>query len=209
MKWNINRQLISKMNQRNTKFYERDDGRVGFRVNCYLTFGCNLDCNYCTNKYLNGITPCSDEMDLVGWIKTIESFQIPIMHLYITGGEPTVHPDFSDIVNSFLARGYSITLMSNLSNSKVGELIDNNYFRVLATRHVGQSETMFKDKLEELRDYPIYPLEFEKEQLLDVSHALTVMGKDKCLNEIKFCFGPDGKFFTSKRDLLENYARPS
>ncbi|KKN78260.1 hypothetical protein LCGC14_0351190 [marine sediment metagenome] len=221
MKWNVNRQLVSKIDQRHTKSYIRDDGRFGFRVNCYLTFKCSLDCHYCTNKYLDGVTPCSDEMDLTGWMKAIEGFQLPIMHVYITGGEPTLHPDFSDIVNSLLGRGYSITLMSNLTNGKMGELIKDGAkenstlpsgkqrFRILATRHVGYSSTMFKDRLEELRDYPIYPLEFEEEQLLDVSHSLSVMDKDKCLNEVKFCIGPDGKFFTSKRDLLENYAGPS
>ena len=207
MKRTISEKAAACLGGRSTKFYERHDGRFGVRVNCYLTFRCNLDCEYCTNKYLNGEFPCSDEMNFEEWVKAIEKFDLPIMHIYFTGGEPTLHPDFSKILNYFLEKDYSVTLFTNLTNYRIKELITTDHFCIHTTRHAGRSKDKFEKRLDKLSDYPVQCFEFQGDKQIERSVAVNIISAERCLNEVKFCIGPDGKSHYSKRELLESYSQ--
>lgn len=71
--------------------FKRFDGKV--RI--YLTLECNLSCHYCVNRFLGKIK----KYKLVSgtdWIKAINRERRDVA---FTGGEPTLHPDFIEIIN--------------------------------------------------------------------------------------------------------------
>lgn len=79
-----------------------------------LTNRCNMNCKYCyteANKHL-------DEQELSGkdWIELFEKVKIPskypCQNISFTGGEPTIHPDFLDILNNISGK-YKIEISSN------------------------------------------------------------------------------------------------
>jgi len=66
-------------------------------ISAFLTFGCNFNCSYCINKY-GGLFKYKS-MDLSDWIRGLNRIKtrsdLPIT---ISGGEPTLHPDFYTII---------------------------------------------------------------------------------------------------------------
>ncbi len=87
-----------------------------------LTFNCNYSCKYCyvngsNSKFLryNEITKILDELNTSG-----------INTLYLTGGEPFVHPDILDIIK------YCTTLDFNLSIQTNGYFITDEIAKVLS-----------------------------------------------------------------------------
>lgn len=93
----------------------------------FITLGCNLNCEYCiqridevgARKALNyKIVPGRmwvRALNLIQW-RTKRRFlrRAKRKKLAIIGGEPTIHPDFMEIVNG-LDRNWSITVTTNLA----------------------------------------------------------------------------------------------
>ncbi len=63
----------------------------------YLTFRCNLSCDYCINKA--GGLKKREELSASEWIKGLNKIDFGETSLTIGGGEPTMHEDFYKIVN--------------------------------------------------------------------------------------------------------------
>ena len=71
--------------------------------NCYLilTSNCNMRCLHCYGKY--GIDVPNNEMNGDEWCKVIEDLSNSgVFFVNVSGGEPTVHPDFIQIINSLV-----------------------------------------------------------------------------------------------------------
>jgi len=85
----------------------------------YLTFRCNFNCGYCINKY-NGLEKRA-EMPGKDWVNLIESIDFGGLTLTLGGGEPTLHPDFYEIVRSVTPK---IDLLTNL-NFDADKFIEN------------------------------------------------------------------------------------
>ena len=66
-------------------------------ISAFLTFACNMNCSYCINKSgeLYDYTPMSG----AEWIKGLNNIENRDIPITLSGGEPTVHPDFYDIAN--------------------------------------------------------------------------------------------------------------
>lgn len=66
-------------------------------ISAFLTFGCNLSCPYCINKQGKlahyALMPGSD------WIRGLSKISCKNVPITISGGEPTIHPNFYEIVN--------------------------------------------------------------------------------------------------------------
>lgn len=68
-------------------------------VGIFLILSCNLSCDYCINTLSGGlvkkkIIPAAD------WIKLINRLDLPEnLPITLQGGEPTIHPDFYNIIN--------------------------------------------------------------------------------------------------------------
>ena len=74
-------------------------------VNMYLTWNCNFRCGHCIHSAEPGGKDMSDEQldyafRFVEWLKT-KNLRIPVVGL--TGGEPTLHPNFWGYVMAKLA----------------------------------------------------------------------------------------------------------
>ncbi len=65
----------------------------------YLTFGCNLDCDYCTTKH-NPPENKSKSYPIEKGEKWIEAINRIGKDVIFTGGEPTLHPDFIKIIKN-------------------------------------------------------------------------------------------------------------
>jgi len=77
------------------KHFKKFDGRT--RV--YLTLQCNLRCDYCVNQCFDRDETRISEYTLSGADAWISALNREGRNVVITGGEPTLHPDFIEIVN--------------------------------------------------------------------------------------------------------------
>lgn len=87
----------------------------------YMTNGCNLRCRHCwiTPKFVNGEPDPGDCLDLGLLRKAVqEAKPLGLRSAKLTGGEPTLHPQFVEIVDFLTAEGLSLTMETN------GTLID-------------------------------------------------------------------------------------
>jgi MoaA/NifB/PqqE/SkfB family radical SAM enzyme len=75
-----------------------------------LTNRCNLACGHCFDERhaATGVLA----LDIIDRVVT-EGRQCDISHLSFTGGEPTLHPNFPEIVERVRAAGYTFSLVSN------------------------------------------------------------------------------------------------
>jgi len=96
-------------------------------VELALTYRCNLDCPYCYQDARQRTT--AGDMTIDG-LRRIErgirsSFRIR-PRLYLFGGEPTLHPDFLEILEFLAAKGYNLSLTTN------GILLESNHLNAIA-----------------------------------------------------------------------------
>lgn len=78
----------------------------------YLTLQCQLNCAYCINELDGGSV---DRTELTGeqWTDALNRIDFGKVPLTLGGGEPTLHPDFFDIVNG-LNRETKVDLLTHL-----------------------------------------------------------------------------------------------
>ena len=66
-------------------------------ISAFLTFNCNLNCSYCINKY-NGLYKY-EQMGAGNWVEGLNRIRTRAdLPITISGGEPTLHPKFFEIV---------------------------------------------------------------------------------------------------------------
>ena len=71
-------------------------------IGVFLTFACNMRCDYCINNY-NG-KPQYKSLHSDAWIRGLNRIATrEDLPLTIQGGEPTVHPEFYSIINGIRA----------------------------------------------------------------------------------------------------------
>lgn len=82
-----------------------------FEVSYELTNKCNLRCLHCLNSSGNedpAALPTEKIFQLIDDLKKIN-----VTKMYLTGGEPSLHPDFNAIVNYIKSKDIEIALASN------------------------------------------------------------------------------------------------
>ncbi|HOU11807.1 MAG TPA: radical SAM protein [Anaerolineae bacterium] len=87
----------------------------------YLTDGCNLHCRHCwiAPRFVNGKPDPGECLDLDLLRKAVaEAKPLGLRNAKLTGGEPTLHPQFVEIADYLTAEGLSLTMETN------GTLID-------------------------------------------------------------------------------------
>ena len=83
-------------------------------VYIHLTLSCNLSCSYCYMRY-NLKSSCSVEFyNFEKWLYKFK--KIGVNHIILTGGEPTLHKDFKDIIKLIKKEGFYLTLLTNGTN---------------------------------------------------------------------------------------------
>ena len=83
-----------------------------------LTPECNNRCPGCGNTFVErgGRAKGGDQarpLDAAGWSRVLERLQPHALRLKLTGGEPTLHPQFEAIVAEVAASGVPFTLFTN------------------------------------------------------------------------------------------------
>jgi MoaA/NifB/PqqE/SkfB family radical SAM enzyme len=79
-----------------------------------ITRKCNLSCVHC---YAESAT--SGLLTKAMWQSVIDQAQqMGVKHVQFVGGEPTIHPDFPDLLVRAAQRGMSIEVYSNLTHIK-------------------------------------------------------------------------------------------
>lgn len=95
----------------------------------YLSAGCNLNCRHCwiTPTFVNGKPVPAECLDIALIKKTVtEAKPLGLTAVKLTGGEPTLHPNFIQVVDFLSDQGLSLTMETN------GTLIDQDMARHLA-----------------------------------------------------------------------------
>lgn len=101
----------------------------------YLTTGCNLACRHCwiTPTFVKGKPSPGDCLDLnLLKLAVAEAKPLGLTQAKLTGGEPTLHPQFVEIVDFLTAEGLQLTMETN------GTLIDADL-----ARHLKNATTMW------------------------------------------------------------------
>lgn len=92
--------------------------------NLMLTNWCNYKCPYCFGiDFMHPLLPKKNmSMDtfhgIIDWL-SITKRDVSTIHLM--GGEPTLHPNFEEIVSELLSKDFHITVFSNLATPKAPE----------------------------------------------------------------------------------------
>lgn len=73
-----------------------------------LTENCNLNCSMCIRGKQNGLNLDFNVIKSFDWLKEMSMHDI-----VLTGGEPTLHPDFEQIVKFFCNYAKTVTVTSN------------------------------------------------------------------------------------------------
>lgn len=95
----------------------------------YLSAGCNLNCRHCwiTPTFVNGSPVPGECLDIELIKKAVfDAKPLGLAAVKLTGGEPTLHPEFIPVVEFLFEQGLSLTMESN------GTLIDQDMARYLA-----------------------------------------------------------------------------
>ena len=84
-----------------------------------LTHRCPLRCPYCSNPL--ELDRRSDELDTATWRRVLsEAAELGVLHVHLSGGEPTIRPDIVEITAHCARAG----LYSNLITSGVGGALE-------------------------------------------------------------------------------------
>lgn len=84
--------------------------QVPFAAMLELTYRCNLDCWFCYNDRASVKRALNGQQ----WIDVLEqSARMGVLHLALTGGEPTLHPEFFDILEAARRLGFVIRIKTN------------------------------------------------------------------------------------------------
>jgi len=92
-----------------------------------ITTACTYACEYCPKELHTG---SNETLNLKDFEKFLDLFKDRKIVMTITGGEPTVHPQFVEIARLLKTKGIKTVVDSNLSRStrfytEVADLIDN------------------------------------------------------------------------------------
>lgn len=105
---------------------------------CYI---CNEFCTYCPcgtgKRDKDSITTFDALKEKIDFMK-----EDGVDHITISGGEPTIHPDFSEIVKYICSAGMNVTILSNGEHfsdddlfQKITDEWDHKMVRVITTIH--------------------------------------------------------------------------
>ncbi len=108
---------------------------------------CNLSCAYCSGSKTKLEEDYLEDQNLANFISHIQP-----SHIYISGGEPTIHPGLINFCRLAVQNNHKISIETNsmLSIKTLNQIIDNcredNIASIRMTQHIGQ--TSFKHILD-------------------------------------------------------------
>lgn len=83
--------------------------RTGMLTSFIRLNGCNLRCNYCDTDYSLEMQPPNMTLDEI--LARLKTYGYP--RITLTGGEPLIHPNVLELLNSLAAGGYEVNIETN------------------------------------------------------------------------------------------------
>ena len=179
----------------------------GNKLMLFLTYRCNLDCEYCSLRYI-GPRVESTEIGLEDWKYIICNFPIRLREIRICGGEPLVMPYYSELVNWLIDRGLYVMVFTNLSVVKL-DVIRSDQLIYDATFHKGGGSTAITSAITWERNLKTYRKYYRvnAHQIEDETIKGIKVGP-KCYVEyghtcVGFMYNPAGKLSAGFIKMLE------
>lgn len=114
-----------------------------------LTYSCNLDCRYCLYKGKKGTI----DFELVKNILK-EARDLKYKFVSFSGGEPSTHPKFMEIIEFANSLGFEIEIVTNGTNLKTKDFL--SLAKIKKLRFVISLDSYDKEKNDELRGKGAY-----------------------------------------------------
>lgn len=174
----------------------------GITIGISLTFNCNYHCHYCTLRM--GNLRHETHLSLQDWKLIIATFPVRIKEIFITGGEPTIMPYFSDLVNWITDRRTLVTIFTNLYNL-TDNLNPSPYLRINATYHHHVDEIDFRHNYNEMKrrgfQITVDEIGYQLLYFSDLKPEITDIDDLKLDND-KLRISPSGHIYTTCYDLF-------
>ena len=85
--------------------------RIPFEINIHIIDSCNLECSYCYSNFYKRGNPWISEEQI---IKIVDGFQkLGAIECSLIGGEPLLHPKFSQLVDYITDKGMTCSTITN------------------------------------------------------------------------------------------------
>ena len=149
--------------------------RAGFPATFIRLYGCNLRCSYCDTPYGyegNDYT----EMTTEEIVEKVEEFHCS--KITLTGGEPLIHPGFSELLFELTNKGYEVNIETNGSvNVKPYTFSDIIITMDYKCPSSGQEDKMLLDNIDYLRPTDVIKFVVGTKEDLDVCYKLSTETK--------------------------------
>lgn len=149
-----------------------------------IHFSCNYKCSYCFfNKIWDQLSVENRYPGVGKWIKVWDDVfrKYGKCHIHITGGEPTIYPDFFELVKG-ISKNHTVTIDTNLSfdaSAVIGKLMPQNVSFTATFHPLFADLNLFLKKSTQLKnsnfyslvEFVAYPPQLEKIQECRVKFA--------------------------------------
>lgn len=161
-----------------------------------ITTACTLKCiAYCPMFISDDKYPKFKVSTFEEWKNFIEHFPVWMSQIYITGGEPTLVPYISELINWLVDRGHHVTLFTNLANPERLYGVKNHWrFTCIPTFHPEYDDRKrYEDAYFKLKGrFRVDAQEMEEKRLFSFSKYKKKFSTSWFLHENhKFHFAPD------------------
>ncbi|MBN2436405.1 MAG: radical SAM protein [Spirochaetes bacterium] len=101
-------------------------------ANLMITTDCNFSCPYCFGRDMIGTSHEKKHMEwdlfttLIDWIKAGDIYD---MDVHLMGGEPTLHPQFKEMIDYIISKNFRIVVFSNASTKINSDLCQQSSSR--------------------------------------------------------------------------------
>jgi radical SAM protein with 4Fe4S-binding SPASM domain len=112
-----------------------------------LTDFCNLNCKHCYRNSAPTRTAFADSEKIIRKISELKKYGLRSVHL--TGGEPTAHRDFAEILTKALELNLKVIILSNGTNfnDEIIDIICKNKNRIIVQVDLDSSDEKIHDDL--------------------------------------------------------------
>ena len=98
---------------------------TGFTLQWHLTQACDLHCRHCYDRSARSAIGLTDALGVLDDLKTFCRDRKVRGSVSLSGGNPLLHPDFSEIYRAAAERGFSLCILGNPApRERIEELID-------------------------------------------------------------------------------------
>jgi len=149
-----------------------------------LTNNCNLSCSHCIRNDKSDNTLSNKELEIL-----FNNLNFQNNHIVLTGGEPSLHPDFNYILDEMTKKAKKITICTNGINNYYFEKIKNSNIHIQFSID-GNRE--YHNKIRGLDSFDKIIANIKLAEEYNISHSIsTVVNKlninsiDKMLDDLK------------------------